>query len=332
MSRASTNSIQGIPSIVRRRAEPYWRKEVAHTGLEAADIGESAAATGGIVAVNFKARARTPSSNTSQPLDLHHTRTTAARLGPIDVSAQPSNQFNVASGHVLTTVAGTAAWVPYESTISRGVAQLDDPNSMVLPVEANFHEVAASPWDRLYTQFDEVVGPYGSDSGQAGWVSCFSEEAPTQQGAYCIAFSVPLPRAFTLSGMESAIQSMRLIPDIGEAIADRLRELRALRSEESDAASMSVDSIWGLHLALNGAARVELPRISLTADGNIYATWRARNQSVFSVHFLSQREARYALIRPDPQNRGTMLRSSGSAPADAVFRVPETAAATWAVR
>lgn len=321
MSRASTNTVQSVPPIAQRQPDPYWRKEVAQFGIDVAEVGESAAATGDIVSVDF--RARTKAFNMlSQEREYR-------RPGAI------ADQFNVTSGQVLATVAGTTAWLPYEMALSRGVAQIDYPSHILLPSHTYHHDVFQWHWDRVYTLAGEESTSvlFGGHHGHGGWISCFSEEAPTQEATFCFAFSVPLSRSFEGSkNTEALIDAIGALPNIGQPISARLRELVFLRREEPDASEMSAGSLFGFYLALYGMPNLELPRITLTGDGNLYVAWKVGRGNIFSVQFLPENEARYALIRPDPHDPSRTLRSTGSVPADSVFKLPETSAARWAFK
>jgi len=308
---------------VQRLADPYWRKETAQLGI---DVDESAAVTGNMVSVDFRARTKPFSALTREGQER--------RVGTALVTAPLSNYVSVASGHVLAAVAGTtAAWLPYEIALSRNVALIDYPSDIILPSHSFQHDVFHGNLDRVYTLVGDNTVPtlFGGPYVQSGWTNCFSQEAPTQGTIFCFTYSIPLSRQVAEShNVESLIDAIGALPNIGQIVSERLRALALLRQEEADASGMSVDSLLGLYLALSGVSDLALPSITLTGDGNLYATWRIDRERVFSAHFLGKDEARYVLIRPDPRDSSRTLRSTGSVPADSVFKLPETSAARWA--
>lgn len=132
-----------------------------------------------------------------------------------------------------------------------------------------------------------------------------------------------------IRGFESIIREIATIPRLGLSIASRLRELQLQQAQDSESAPVSVESAESFVAFLRSVGGVSLPSLSLTPDGNIYASWRKRDR-VFSAEFRSNGLARYVLFRPAPGDLESKLRSAGSAPANRLLSIPETSPAVWA--
>lgn len=129
--------------------------------------------------------------------------------------------------------------------------------------------------------------------------------------------------------LDSIIQEIATTPRIGLSIACRLRELRLQQTQDSESSPVAIESAECFLEFLGSARGVNLPSLTLTPDGNIYASWRKRDR-VFSAEFRSGGFATYVLFRPTPGGTGSKLRSAGSAPACDLLSIPETSPAVWA--
>lgn len=132
-----------------------------------------------------------------------------------------------------------------------------------------------------------------------------------------------------IGGFETIIREIAAIPGCGLPVSNRLRELRLQQGDDPESAEMSVESMASFVAFLHSVRGIRLPSLSLTPDGNIYASWRRRDR-VFSAEFRSDGLARYVLFRPAPGDLGSILRSAGSAPANRLLSIPETSPAVWA--
>lgn len=183
----------------------------------------------------------------------------------------------------------------------------------------------------LPTQFGTAVG---SPCLWLGAQSTLPEQLPVANTGweYVGHFMPPrlsLSSRDELSQIDSLLSAVAAIPRIGSAISLRVRFLEEQSREDESDEGVSVGSLFTFFTFLRCATGVQVPSISLTPDGYIYASWN-KNGRTFSVHFLPTGEARYVLFRPAPNNAPGMLRSSGSVPvAASILQIPETGAANW---
>lgn len=124
------------------------------------------------------------------------------------------------------------------------------------------------------------------------------------------------------------IQAIKELPGIGEQIGRRLEQLEEILKDDGEKA-ISQASLESFLAALRSYANLKLPKITLTPDNNIYAAWRDGSGRVFSAHFLPENSVRFVILRPDPVDEPHEIRSTGTVPANRLFGVNETSAATW---
>lgn len=152
------------------------------------------------------------------------------------------------------------------------------------------------------------------------------------EGAECgpaLVETWPISRRDDDAGGDVVFSAIRAIPRIGRAIAERLIELdRQSREEDPDTGGLSPGSACCLLAFLRATSELSAPRLSLSPDGFIYASWRTGGRT-FSLHFLPTGDVKYVLFRPSPSLGARILRSSGVAPAECVLQIPETGGANW---
>lgn len=125
-------------------------------------------------------------------------------------------------------------------------------------------------------------------------------------------------------------QPSKPVDDIAAKVSNRLLELREQRSnEEPEGPGVSENSAECMMKMLSSVKGLRMPALSITPDGNVYASWRNASGAVFSVHFLENGETRYVILRRDDNSPGVWIRSTGSAPANRVLTIPETSSAKW---
>ena len=110
----------------------------------------------------------------------------------------------------------------------------------------------------------------------------------------------------------------------GKRIIQRIRALRQLARDDEDG-DISSDSLRSFYEFLSMHPEVNYPDISLTPDGDIYARWKGRDRSLFSVHFLPQSRVRYVVFAPDRKRPDLMDRISGSSSVDTVLETADRA-------
>jgi len=132
-------------------------------------------------------------------------------------------------------------------------------------------------------------------------------------------------------GRAALYEELKALRSHGRALYARIVELEEqMREEEDGFDGIREASIAGFLRFLRATPKVALPALTVTDDYNLYATWRKPDGRVFSLHFLSESEARYVIFRPSPVAEGHKLRSSGTIPTSLALNVPETASAVWA--
>ncbi len=102
-----------------------------------------------------------------------------------------------------------------------------------------------------------------------------------------------------------------------EKIADRLITLFYDAKEEDYASvGIAVGSLQSFYKFLQLYTNLKCPTISLTPENNIYASWRAGQNRVFSVHFLPDGDTRFVMFKPNDLHPERQIRLSGTATAD----------------
>ncbi len=102
-----------------------------------------------------------------------------------------------------------------------------------------------------------------------------------------------------------------------ESLANRLFTLFN-DAKEDDPASLgiAVGSFRNFYSFLHLHTNLKCPTISLTPDYNIYASWRGKQNRVFSVHFLPNADTRFVIFKPNDRHPERQIRISGSATTD----------------
>lgn len=109
-------------------------------------------------------------------------------------------------------------------------------------------------------------------------------------------------------------------------IVQRIRALRQMvRDDENEDGDISSDSLRSFFEFLNLHPELNYPDISLTPDGDIYARWKGRDRSLFSVHFLPQSRVRYVVFTPDRKRSDLIDRISGTSSVDTVLETADRA-------
>jgi hypothetical protein len=112
----------------------------------------------------------------------------------------------------------------------------------------------------------------------------------------------------------------------GERIVRRIRALRQMvRDDENEDGDISSDSLRSFFEFLSLHPELNYPDISLTPDGDIYARWKSRDRSLFSIHFLPQSRVRYVVFAPDRKRPDLMDRVSGTGSVDTVLETADRA-------
>ena len=118
---------------------------------------------------------------------------------------------------------------------------------------------------------------------------------------------------------ENQIQELILRIKISSSIsckelANRLLVLFDDAKEEE--ASIAIGSLRDFYSFFRLYTNLKCPTISLTPEYNIYASWKADRDRVFSVHFLSNGDVRYVIFKPNDRHPERQIRVSGTATID----------------
>jgi len=105
-------------------------------------------------------------------------------------------------------------------------------------------------------------------------------------------------------------------------LASRLRELqKAVQEEELDGCGIAVGSLHNFIELLKAHPALRWPALSVTPDGDIYASWKSGPDQVFSIHFLPDGKVRFVIFRPNDKHPGQAIRLSGTATVDVIISV-----------
>jgi hypothetical protein len=105
-------------------------------------------------------------------------------------------------------------------------------------------------------------------------------------------------------------------------LASRLRELqRAVQEEELDGRGIAVGSLQNFIELLKAHPALRCPAISVTPDGNIYASWKSGPNEIFSINFLPDGKVRFVIFHPNNKHPGEAIRQSGTATVDVIIGV-----------
>lgn len=105
-------------------------------------------------------------------------------------------------------------------------------------------------------------------------------------------------------------------------LANRLVTLfKDAKEEDPTCSGISVGSLRYFYNFLQLHTNLKCPTISLTPEYNIYASWRDDQKRVFSVHFLSNGDARFVIFKPNDRHPERQIRLSGIATTDILMEM-----------
>ena len=81
-----------------------------------------------------------------------------------------------------------------------------------------------------------------------------------------------------------------------DSVADRLSYLESLADEDPDEPSILLESLQYLALFLTSERHLGNPQIGVSPDGLLGAQWRAENDDVVAMEFLTDSLIRFAAI------------------------------------
>jgi hypothetical protein len=105
-----------------------------------------------------------------------------------------------------------------------------------------------------------------------------------------------------------------------ERLANRLLTLFNDAKEE-DPASLGIvfGSLHDFYNFLQLHTNLKYPSITLSPDNNILASWRSKQSHVFNVHFLSNKDVRFVIFKPNKKYPDRKFRFSGAATIDTLM-------------
>lgn len=136
----------------------------------------------------------------------------------------------------------------------------------------------------------------------------------------------PLTQMDLLESNDKKIQD--LICQIRTSIFIPYREKLANRlftlfndAKEEDPTSLGIvfGSLNDFYNFLQLNIDLKYPTITLTPDDNIYASWRSKQNQVFSVHFLSNKDVSFVIFKPNKKDPKRKFRFYGIATTDTLL-------------
>lgn len=107
-------------------------------------------------------------------------------------------------------------------------------------------------------------------------------------------------------------------------LASRLSDLqKAVQDEELDGRGIMAKSLQHFIELLKAYPTLKCPTISVTPERNIYASWKAGSNRVFSVNFLPDGNVRFVIFRPNDKHPADTIRLSGTATLDVLMSIVE---------
>lgn len=118
--------------------------------------------------------------------------------------------------------------------------------------------------------------------------------------------------------LQEIIFKLRTSPYIScREVADRLLTLfNDAKEDDPTSIGIVLGSLRNFYNFFQLHTDLKCPSISLTPDNNIYVSWRAKKNRVFSVHFLPSADVRFVIFKPNDRHPEKQIRLSGTATTD----------------
>lgn len=118
--------------------------------------------------------------------------------------------------------------------------------------------------------------------------------------------------------VQELISRIMTLPSIScRKLANRLHTLfNDAKEEDPTSIGIAIGSIFNFYNFFRLQSNLKCPTISLTPEYNIYASWRAERNRVFSVHFLPSGDIRFVVFKPNDRHPERQIRLSGTATTD----------------
>ena len=253
MARTSSNLARKLPTTPIRIADPYWQSDVSEQDLGAEGTYASSEYAGmaqpGLATIYTKPYGQRPRHIAKRKTEiLAVSAHGGATIIPLSVSSVGS--FTVSSGQVFGAFAGKTALLPYEIAMGGNIGWVEYPivafsRGEVPPAgQGASFSIAEKSFASTHVYLGNSVAP--SWYGEGGWLPFFfEEESLTQQPMPGFAYSISISNiAAANQDASSLIDAIGTIPAVGKAIATRLRELVAIRTQdEPEEQAMSLSSL-----------------------------------------------------------------------------------------
>ncbi|MCH8010951.1 MAG: hypothetical protein IIA61_03225 [Candidatus Marinimicrobia bacterium] len=109
-----------------------------------------------------------------------------------------------------------------------------------------------------------------------------------------------------------------------ERLASRLFTLNNdAKEEDSTGVGIALNSLLNFYNFLQLLPDLKYPSVSLTPEYNIYISWRGERHQVFSIHFLSGRDTRFVILKPNERHPEKQIQVSGTMTTDILMEKVE---------
>jgi len=92
--------------------------------------------------------------------------------------------------------------------------------------------------------------------------------------------------------------------------------LKDAKEEDEFSTGIMPGSLLNFFAFISKHSDLKRPKLSLTPENNIYASWKIDKDKVFSAHFLEKGDVRFVIFKPSDRHPDKPIRLSGIAPVD----------------
>lgn len=160
--------------------------------------------------------------------------------------------------------------------------------------------IVPTQWGLLNTEENKITQYSTKTSASTQLELLDTEENKIQQLIMRISIS-----AFTLCN--------RKLLNIVERILILFKDAK---EEDEFSIGITPGSLFNFYSFISKHSNLKRPKLALTPENNIYASWKADEDKVFSIHFLANGDARFVIFKPSGRHPDKPIRLSGIAPVD----------------
>jgi len=127
------------------------------------------------------------------------------------------------------------------------------------------------------------------------------------------------------SQLQEVIYQIKRSPSIlFRQIGNKLLSLfNSAKEDDSSSVGISINSLRNFLNFLRSHLDLKCPIISLTPQNNIYTSWRAGQDLIFSIHFLPSADVRFVIFRTNDRHPDRQIRISGATTTDVLKETVE---------